>query len=481
MTPTPQSDPRPARGLARLFGERSEGRLVRGSLLTFGIQGSAAALGLGLHVALTWLLQSETQYGLYLMAMSTITIAAVPIVAGWDTVLMRFLAQYDARPGNAGPGDAPPAQEPSSDPGHAAKRNSDVNASLDVSALAARNATLYSLAWFALSLLVGWWLLQSERVPVGWSRTIQACVIVSVPFLAWSMLRQGALRGRHRGAISTIPESILRPVITVSGVALAALLGTQLNAEVVMLSAVVAGAIAMLAGSLMLPEWLRVVLVPRFNARDAAASPSNTAIWRHLASASLMSGLAIVLIQRVDEWLLGWLVSPAESGVYGPASRFAGLVVFGLNAVNPILAPMLAASQHDRAECQRLAKRGARLSLLISTPLTLALVFFPRLFLGALPEAYSVGAIVLQILAVAQWVNAFCGSVGNILSMTGHHRDLARILLFSASMNIALNLLLIPAFGALGAAIATGTSIITWNILAWLAVKMRLGIDASAI
>ena len=39
-----------------------------------------------------------------------------------------------------------------------------------------------------------------------------------------------------------------------------------------------------------------------------------------------------------------------------------------------------------------------------------------------------------------------------LLNMTGHHRDTMRVYAFAALANLVLNLLLIPAFGILGAA-----------------------------
>lgn len=489
------AEPRRSSARGRWFGNHAEGSLLRGSLLTFFLQSSAAALGLLLHVALTWLLDSEMEYGLYLLASTSVMLAAVPVLGGWDTVLIRYLAQYSAASKRRAPDKAPAPLSTDasgtvesetqstndSDETDSSKASArEMLGSVSVASMASRFLTIRSLAWLIFASLAGWWLLAADRLPLGWSYTIQACVVVSVPFVAWSMLRQGALRGRHRGAISTIPDAIIRPILTVAGVALAAVLGTKVDAQVAMLSSVVAAAIAMLAGSLMLPVWLRVAIIPRFTDFESGVTRRNGEEWRHLAAASLLTGLATVLIMRIDEWLLGWLLSPAQAGLYGPASRFAGLVVFGLNAVNPILGPLLAAHKDDRVQCQRLAKRGARLTVLISTPLTVVLILFPELALGALPASYSSAAMVLQILALAQWVNSMCGSVGTLLSMTGHHRDLAKILLFSAALDVLLNLILIPILGMLGAAIATAITIISWNLLAWIVVRLRLGIDASA-
>ena len=67
-----------------------------------------------------------------------------------------------------------------------------------------------------------------------------------------------------------------------------------------------------------------------------------------------------------------------------------------------------------------------------------------------------------------------------LLNMTGHHRDTIRAYALAAVANIVLNLLLIPAFGIIGAAIATYTAMLGGNFYLYRLVQKRLGIDACA-
>jgi len=71
------------------------------------------------------------------------------------------------------------------------------------------------------------------------------------------------------------------------------------------------------------------------------------------------------------------------------------------------------------------------------------------------------------------------GSVGNILNMTGHEKEVIGGILISLVFNIGLNLFLVPRLGMIGAATATGTSIVIWNIILWALVKQKIGINAS--
>jgi O-antigen/teichoic acid export membrane protein len=60
--------------------------------------------------------------------------------------------------------------------------------------------------------------------------------------------------------------------------------------------------------------------------------------------------------------------------------------------------------------------------------------------------------------------------------MTGKHGSVYRITLFAGLLNIGLNVLLIPAHGILGAALATGLSICVFNTSYVVAVHRQLRI-----
>jgi len=65
-----------------------------------------------------------------------------------------------------------------------------------------------------------------------------------------------------------------------------------------------------------------------------------------------------------------------------------------------------------------------------------------------------------------------------LLNMTGHHTDTMRVYALAAVANIGLNILLIPTYGILGAAIATYTAMLSGNFCLYLLVRKRLGVNA---
>ena len=96
-----------------------------------------------------------------------------------------------------------------------------------------------------------------------------------------------------------------------------------------------------------------------------------------------------------------------------------------------------------------------------------------RLLFG---EPYLPAYVPLVILASGQLINVAFGSVGQFLTMTGHERDSLSSLGLSAVANVALNAILIPRYGGVGAAIATALSVVIWNVLLSIRLYRRLGL-----
>ena len=81
----------------------------------------------------------------------------------------------------------------------------------------------------------------------------------------------------------------------------------------------------------------------------------------------------------------------------------------------------------------------------------------------------------MVILIVGQMMNAFAGSVGYLLNMTGGQKIMRNIAGIAALLNIVLNTLLIPSYGINGAAYASAISLASWNVLAVIYIKQHYG------
>ena len=96
-------------------------------------------------------------------------------------------------------------------------------------------------------------------------------------------------------------------------------------------------------------------------------------------------------------------------------------------------------------------------------------------------DSFTAASGALRILLLGQLVNAATGSVGSLLTMTGHERAAAVVLAVAAAAQIALGLVLIPRLGAEGAALANTASLVGWNAVMAVLVWKKLGIVPSVL
>jgi O-antigen/teichoic acid export membrane protein len=89
---------------------------------------------------------------------------------------------------------------------------------------------------------------------------------------------------------------------------------------------------------------------------------------------------------------------------------------------------------------------------------------------------FTVGAEVLKILAIGQFINVVTGPVGYLLMMSGNERLMRNNIIVSTVICIILNSILIQKFGIFGGAIATAFCLALMNIISTIFVWNRLGI-----
>jgi PST family polysaccharide transporter len=174
----------------------------------------------------------------------------------------------------------------------------------------------------------------------------------------------------------------------------------------------------------------------------------------------LLSGMAIMLYMRIDVVMLEASGGLGAVGIYGAATRLSEAWYFVPTAVAAAMAPSITAA-HQRDPSAYLASVRRLLCFLTAIALAAAVAL-------SLLSAPIVGALFGQefassapVLAVHAWAGVFV-ALGVGQGTWNVCEGLTRLALVrtlgGAAMNIALNVLLIPRFGALGAAVATVVS-----------------------
>lgn len=428
--------------LGPLRGGGLRAHLLRGAGGNIAVAASARALALGSAVILARVL-GPSGYGVFAFAVSVMGLLHVPAQLGMGPLLAREIAAGEA----TGRWDL-------------------------VRGLLCRAAQMVSVATglMAVGALLVLWL-----APMHISREARLTLMLAVGLMvatAFGGVAAATLNGLRRVVIAQVPMQIGRPALFLAGVAGIWFLGGQRLDPLTAMAANVAAATAMLGVLLLLAAT-------SFRERTGPAAPRfETRRW--LASAlpfAFMGGLGLINAQT-DIVMLGAMTTSHDVGIYRVAVAGAGLIPLVLGAVNGAIGPTLA-GLHSTGDRTRLARivRLAALAGLAGGAGTLAVFAFwghglIRFVFGA---AYALAWTPLMILSLGQAVNAGAGPVGVVLNMTGHERDAFMALAVAAMLNVALNVALIPSMSTTGAALATATSTVVWNVVMSWRVRARLG------
>jgi len=198
---------------------------------------------------------------------------------------------------------------------------------------------------------------------------------------------------------------------------------------------------------------------------------AETSGWRgqlySLGTPMLISSSLFLVISWSDTLMLGYYLPEDSVGMYRIVFKIATLITFAQFALNTVVAPMVSAMSTQRERLHELAHKVAQLNLITAGPIFLGiLILGPFLIQLFGVEEASTAYPWLVLLAVGQLTNAFAGPVLNILNMTGYEKSARNTMLIIAVLNIVFNLVLIPLYGPLGAAVATTATMMGWNIWA---------------
>jgi len=173
------------------------------------------------------------------------------------------------------------------------------------------------------------------------------------------------------------------------------------------------------------------------------------------------------------------MTSSHHVGIYDVAFKLSMFVNIALTAVSSINAPKFAElyAMKDFERLEKVVHQSTKLIFWSTVPLLVVFFSFStQVFFVFGPEFDSKeGIFCFIILCSARMVSAFTGPAATLLQMTGRQVIFMKVLFVGAIINIVINYLLIPIYGIQGAAIATMSSVIFWNLTMVYFVKKEFG------
>jgi O-antigen/teichoic acid export membrane protein len=246
-------------------------------------------------------------------------------------------------------------------------------------------------------------------------------------------------QGHERFELASASLIVQRTLTAAAGIAV-----LRAGGNVVAAAAVYAG--GALVAVLVAEWWLR-----RMGVRRAPIALDGWVPMIRAGVAIGMIGLLITVLLRLDVTMLSFLADAATVGVYAVAFRLVEATQFLGWAMATAMLPWLARTEANLARGFAL---GLKAVISVLLPISIGFILFSRALVDLIYGHEFDGSVtplrILGLMTVFYGINAFAS-----MSLIARYRPgaYARLLVPVIGLNVVLNLILIPMYGARGAAI----------------------------
>jgi O-antigen/teichoic acid export membrane protein len=419
--------------------------MLKGAVWSIGGNAFGAAASFVTQVILARSLEA-TRYGVYSYLLAWVNVAVLVGKLEFDNIAVRFVGAYDGQ-----------------------RQDGLLRGFLRYGGRIVAGTAI------AVALVAGLtaWLLR-RHLQAGIVEGIWTAAVL-VPLSALLLFSSSALQGFRRVPQAQLPQLVLRPVLFgIAIVLMVSVLGLHLGAGSAVALNAAATAVALVVSLTLLGRAVPASVV-------SAAPVLDTAKWKRAVGGFLLiSAAQLVLSQQADILVVGTLLGPRDAGLYSVASQLSSLISLGAAAVMFVVLPAVADlhARGRRPELQRLVVRTVQGCAAVSIPVAVPLIAAGHTVLSAYGPAFVDAYPVLLVLSAVNLVGAMVGALsGYLLTMTGHEWEASRVIVGTALLNLVLTFILTPAFGAVGAALATAGAGFTRQELLRHRVRRYLGVS----
>ncbi len=171
--------------------------------------------------------------------------------------------------------------------------------------------------------------------------------------------------------------------------------------------------------------------------------------------------------QLLPIYLMGVFLPSKEIGIFHICGKVASLITISLMSLNIIFGPTMSGlfARNEKAILEKLLKTATKWIFTISLGMFFFLLIYAEPVLGIFGAEYAKGKSILIVLIIGQLVNVSVGSNGQLLVMSGRSKlALVNSVIMFIIMGIS-SIILIPKYGAFGAAVALTITTILINVI----------------
>jgi O-antigen/teichoic acid export membrane protein len=298
-----------------------------------------------------------------------------------------------------------------------------------------------------------------------------ACLCL--PVYAFQSVQDGIARCYNWTVVGQLPTFVIRPVLLLAMMGAAYATGLPTNATTAVICTV---------ASFWLIGIIQTVLLNRRLAATVADGERSFETRRWLATSLPIITVVgfYVMLTYVDVLILQIYRPPDSVAYYHAATKTLALVAFVYFSVSAATAHRFSEyhAAGDRARLTAFLASAVRWTFWPSLALMVVLLALGRPLLALFGSDFAAAYPLMFLLAIGLMARASVGPSERLLSMLGEQRACAIAYACAFAFNLAACLLLIPSFGAVGAAVATSLALIVESVLLFVIVKWRLGVHA---
>lgn len=186
------------------------------------------------------------------------------------------------------------------------------------------------------------------------------------------------------------------------------------------------------------------------------------------------------LITQTDTLVLTYYTGPVQVALYQVAVPISSLLLYLTNSLSLVIFPIVAELKSRNASRKMIAGLTSIYTYLIMLllPAVIIILVFPDIIINILFTSKYLGAIAaLRILAVASLFLSLAIINNSVLTALGNPKKVAKAMFFIALLNLALNLLLIPKLGIVGAALSTLISFMLASLVSSVHIRAELPVN----
>jgi O-antigen/teichoic acid export membrane protein len=198
----------------------------------------------------------------------------------------------------------------------------------------------------------------------------------------------------------------------------------------------------------------------------------------HYSLPAGLSELLSTLLVRVDVWMLAALMDASAVGLYGVILSLSKALRTLRHAFTPVLTPIMseATQRGETARVQRAFGQSVFMMTCLATPILVTLWTFSEPLLALYGPEFSEGSWPLLVLCVGTLFHVVAGLAATIIAGAGRGDLMLVNQALPISLNVGLNLWLIPRYGVLGAAAATSGALAFMSLLELLFARRIVGV-----